>query len=269
MRSPADTGLNAEQVPASPHTANSTTTTSDTDLSSARPGPGSDSAIPATPLTPTFGDSYPKFITPGILASLSDVAGTEGWSDLVQLYLKFENLSPSKSTSRLPHKQRPIEVDAWLKDATGVHPVISDVVAYAERWRLWWVECQPLKRATATWPLPHEPLSATEWGKLLNGGKYGLFLFVISLSWWARSPGLVLSSTELAAAISDVGWVLRQLADVLTTLIPKKPGPQQSTNVHDTPMLEAPGTSRSKRKITLTEKASAADEGFQKRFRRD
>ena len=170
-------------------------------------------------------------------------------------------------TTRLPHKRRPIEVEVWLKDLTGVHPVISDVKAYAEHWRSWWIECQPLSRATVIWPPPHEPLSATNLGRLMNGGKYGLFPFVISLSWWARSLEPVLHSPDLAAAISDMSWVLHQLMDALTTPMSEKPGTSQSSCIPDTSMLEPLGTSQCKHKITLTEKASAAGEGFQKRFR--
>ena len=158
-------------------------------------------------------------------------------------------------------------MEAWLKNTAGVRPVISDVTAYAKCWRLWWVKCQPRGRATATWPPLCEPLSATEWAKLMNGGKYGLFLSVISLSWWARTSGLVLHPPNLAVAIGDVCWVLHQLTDALTTAMLEKPGTLQLKGILNTPLLGAPNTSRSKRKITLTEKASAAGEDFQKRFR--
>ena len=154
-------------------------------------------------------------------------------------------------TTRLPHKQRPIEVDSWLKDAGGAYPVVSDTVAYAESWRLWWIECQPKDRATAQWPLPREPLSMVQWGRLMNGGKHGVFLFVVSLSWWVKSSEPAPSSPGLAAAIRDLNWVLHQLTDALTT-----------------PALEAPDTSRSKRKIILTDKAVAGGEKVQKRYRR-
>ena len=191
----------------------------------------------------------------------------EGWSDLVQAYLKFEVVSPSKSvsarlpsisshliiiqTTRLPCKQRPCEVDAWLSDAAGFHPVVSDGAAYAERWKSWWTECQPRDRAVAPWPFPCEPLSATQWGRLTNGGKYGVFLSVMSLSWWVGSPDLAPSSSELAAAMSDLEWVLHQLTDVLTA-----------------PTLDAPAASVNKRKIILTQKALGGGESVQKRFRR-
>jgi hypothetical protein len=73
----------------------------------------------------------------------------------------------------------------------------------------------------------------------------------MSLSWWLRSSGPAPGSPDIAAAINDLDWVLHQLTEALPT-----------------PMLEAPVTSRSKRKITLTEKVLAADENVQKRYRR-
>ena len=235
-------------------------------------------AVPVTPLVldhlPPSSASvsrvdYPKFITPGVLAHLTGVTGIEGWSDLVQTYLEFENASPSKSvsliiicvgiltilialkTTRLPHKQRPDEVGAWLKNPTGSHPVISNSAAYTESWKAWWIECQPQGRVVAPWPPPREPLAATQWGRLTNGGKYGVFLFVMSLSWWVGSSDLAPRSPELAAVISDLEWVLRQLIDVLAA-----------------PTLDTPTTPVNKRKIVLTQKALDAGDGVKKRFRR-
>ena len=136
--------------------------------------------------------------------------------------------------------------------------MVSNTTAYAESWRSWWIECQPPDRATTSWPLPRECLSATQWGKFTNGGKYGIFLFVVSLSWWARSLKSVSGSPDLAVAIGDLGWILHQLTDALML---KKP-------ISDTPMSEAPASPQKKRKIVLTEKAAAAGDAIRKRYRR-
>ena len=77
-----ETGLDTELVPASPHT-NPIMATSEVNLPSTCPGPSSNVTIPAASLILASGNCYPKFITPGILAYLSDVTGVEGWSDLV------------------------------------------------------------------------------------------------------------------------------------------------------------------------------------------
>ena len=223
----------------------------------------------AAALTEVSADRYPKFITTAILTHLSGDTNVEGWSDTVQMYLKFENASPSKSvsgpsvpslfpllitmqTTRLPQKQRPTEVDSWLKDSAGPHPVISDTATYAGTWTSWWIECQPPDHPTTSWPLPRKPLSPAQWGKLMKGGKYGMFLFLMSLSWWVKSSELV--QADFIAAMEDFHWVLQQLTDALTTTT--------------LPLLGAPEISRGKRKVVLTEKALAGGESVQKRFRR-
>ena len=140
---------------------------------------------------------------------------------------------------------------------TKPHPVILDVVTYSESWKAWWIHSQPLERMATSWPPPRNPLSAAQWNKFLSGGKNGMFSFVVAFSWWAKASES--TSPDLAAAADDLRWVLQQLKDILTT-------PPSAPSVN--PSLEAPGTSRSKRKVVLTEKALTADEGFQKRFRR-
>ena len=91
-----ETALDTELVPASPHT-NCTIMTSGLDLSPTCPGPSTNVTISAPSLISVSEACYPKFIMPEILAHLSDVKGVEGWSNLVQMYLKFETISPSKS----------------------------------------------------------------------------------------------------------------------------------------------------------------------------
>ena len=213
-------------------------------------------------------DHYPKFITTAILTHLSGDTNVEWWSDTVQMYLKFENTSPSKSisgpsvpslfpllitmqTTCLPQKQQPTKVDNWLKDSAGPHPVISDTATYARTWTSWWIKCQPPDCSTTLWPLPCKPLSPAQWGKLMKGGKYGMFLFLMSLSWWVKSSELV--QADFIAAMEDLHWVLQQLTDTLTT--------------PTLPLLEALEISQGKHKVVLMEKALAGGESVQKRFR--
>ena len=221
---------------------------------------------------------YPKFITPTVLEHLHSIENVSGWSDLVQNYLMFEVASPSKSVgrflhdnmvipnrvtlqmTRLPSNRQPPIVDAWLKDLTDIHRVVSDITDYSESWKAWWIGCQPPGRAEGSWPFSREFRPDTQWGRLLNGGKYGVFLFVVALSWWATSHDPTSSSPELAEAISDLNWVIQQLTASLATP-PPIPSPPAPSEVQD--------NSRSKRKIRLTEKAMEAEESVQKRFCRE
>ena len=137
---------------------------------------------------------------------------------------------------------------------------ITDIDAYVEAWTDWWVGCQPPGRAAASWPFSREPFSSTQWGRLLNGGKHGIFLFVMALSWGANSLDPTTNSPGLVGAVADITWVLHELTRALTTPVGPEPAPEVA--------MEAPGAGRSKRKITLTEKALNLSENVQKRYRR-
>ena len=85
----------------------------------------------------------------------------------------------------------------------------------------------------------------------MKGGKYGMFLFLMSLSWWVKSSELV--QADFIAAMEDLHWVLQQLTDTLTT--------------PTLPLLEALEISQGKHKVVLMEKALAGGESVRKRFR--
>lgn len=88
-----------------------------------------------------------------------------------------------------------------------------------------------------------------------------MFLFVVALSWWAKSldPSAIPDSLEFATAVVDLNFVLQQLTLSLATPLPSPP---------IAPIPEVQADLRSKRKITLTEKALGGGENVGKRFRR-
>ena len=165
----------------------------------------------------------------------------------------------SLQTTRLPSRERPRVVDDWLKNPTEIHKVISDPTNYGESWKMWWTECQPPARAEETWPFSRESHLNLQWGKLLNGGKYGIFSLLVGLSWWAVSLDPNTSAPDLAEAITDLDWAICQLIASLTAS-PKSPPP--------TPTPEVQDPSISKRKVKLTQKAMGGGDRVQKRFRR-
>ena len=135
---------------------------------------------------------------------------------------------------------------------------VSDTAGFSKSWMSWWIECQPSARAKEVWPFPRQPQPAIQWGKLLNGGRNGIFLFLMALAWWARSLDSGITSSELAKAVSDLSWVLCQLAsELVAPPLPSTP---------PTPSPEVEVTSRTKRKITLTEKALSSADHVKKRF---
>jgi len=51
---------------------------------------------------------------------------------------------------------------------------------------------------------------------LLDGGKDGLFLIVVSLGWWISTQGLS-EESKTTEAVRDVTWVIENLVSCLST----------------------------------------------------
>ena len=116
VTSPATTGPDASPTivvhsalnPTAAHRGVTIPTTSAPELA----GPPSLTVTSATPASFDHGSSsqgtshlaksapgmvYPKFVTSEVITHLSSITNVDGWSDLVQIYLKFEATSPSRS----------------------------------------------------------------------------------------------------------------------------------------------------------------------------
>jgi hypothetical protein len=88
--------------------------------------------------------------------------------------------------------------------------------AYQEFWIAWWTALQPKWRHVEIWPFPQASSTSSSWDDILIGGKDGFFIVIMALAWWSieRTKGNG-GPTELENAISDVTWVLSNLASVL------------------------------------------------------
>ena len=140
-----------------------------------------------------------------------------------------------------------------MKDSATIGHMVPDTTSYAESWKAWWIDCQPPARAEEPWPFTHESHLEVKWGKLLNGGKHGIFLFVMALSWWATSLDPTTSSLELAQATSDLDWVIHQLMATFVVPPTSFPVPPTTSEVDD--------TSCGKCKVKLTAKAQDGGDG--------
>ena len=70
------------------------------------------------------------------------------------------------------------------------------------------------------WPLSQGSSTLGSWDEIIVGGKDGLFVVVVSLSWWIlkRAEGEDEDedgNSQLGEAVQDVRWVLENLASVL------------------------------------------------------
>lgn len=122
-------------------------------------------------------------------------------------------------------------------------PYISDVGAYSKAWISWWRACQPSWRQTQEWPLPKEAPIGARWEKLAARGQNGMFIVVMSTTWWAiaiESPDHYRVFDE---AVDDVRWVIEQVLNSSSgvTNTSQVPSPEPSST--DT----APGATWMKR----------------------
>ena len=106
----------------------------------------------------------------------------------------------------------------WLKNSEDPNIRVSDTVAFGAAWIAWWVGCQPVARSpNSRWPLPQAELQHSDWGKMLHGGKNGIFLFVMALLWWANGIDSAQPPSDFCSAVTDLEWVLKELHNCLAS----------------------------------------------------
>ena len=156
---------------------------------------------------------------------------------------------------RLSREGRPTEVDAWAKNSKDPHINVTDTAQFGTSWIAWWTGCQPAARSpNSGWPLLQAEMDRSDWGKMLHGGKNGIFLFVMAMSWWINDADISDPSSNLSSAIADLKWVLEQLNSCLSPppTLPTPPSPPQLT--------------LGKCNIRLTQRASDAPTEMKKMF---
>ena len=114
-------------------------------------------------------------------------------------------------------------------------PCVTDVATYQKLWIDWWTACQPPSRWGKGWPLPKEQVEKAAWGKLSARGKNGLFLVVMSTTWWAASLKSADHRRVFAEAVDDIRWVVEQ--QLANSLISDTPA--VGKNAHSTPKSDA------------------------------
>ena len=101
-------------------------------------------------------------------------------------------------------------------------PLIPSLSEYEDCWISWWKGLQPPWRNTGNWPLLQSHSTVDAWDKLLVGGKDGIFVVVMALSWWiSKTKQGTSESQKLTEAVADVSWVLSHLVSALSAKTPK------------------------------------------------
>ncbi|KAI9070334.1 hypothetical protein FKP32DRAFT_1558137, partial [Trametes sanguinea] len=120
------------------------------------------------------------------------------------------------STRGLPSKYRPPQVANWMRinwRELEKPPHIPDMDQYRESWWLWWSGIQPAWRTKDS--AGHPEIGGNgDWDCLEKPGKNGILIVLLSLVWWKQqSPAASVGDWE--AAVRDVCWVIRSMAQAL------------------------------------------------------
>ena len=120
-----------------------------------------------------------------------------------------------------------MKVRAYTADHT---PFVANVSSYCSNWIEWWTLCQPSWHRNKGWPLPRDNASTTNWAKVCARGQSGLFLLIMSTTWWAASIRSEKDWSEFDEAMDDLHWVICQATDSLKTLsTPALPAPTKTS----------------------------------------
>ena len=90
-------------------------------------------------------------------------------------------------------------------------PHVANVGVYAATWISWWSACQPPWRQSEEWPLSREAPDHAKWGKLTARGQNGVFLLVMSTTWWAFALKSSDDRRVFDEAMDDLRWVIEKI----------------------------------------------------------
>lgn len=111
---------------------------------------------------------------------------------------------------------------------------ILDPIDFGERWRKWITSMMPgwRTRKSTEWPLPREDRPDERWDAIRKGGRDGVLLLVLSLSWWkhATTPGTK-ARDEYESAVEELAWLLQQLVRVPPSALPVTSSASRTSSV--------------------------------------
>lgn len=119
--------------------------------------------------------------------------------------------------TKLSKRARPQQVADWLDRQPGytVAPPIGKPLDYGMSWCTWWRSMQPRWRREGDMlgdlKLARDEAVAEDWVNLSKAGYHGMFLVLLSLSWWLAAAKEESDRRWCMEAIDDVAWVLKQL----------------------------------------------------------
>jgi hypothetical protein len=90
-------------------------------------------------------------------------------------------------------------------------PILEDrLEEFGAEMRQWLVSIMPDWRGTR-WPMARtkpKDIEDTTWGVLRRGGRNGVILYVIALSWWLNQADDASSMRQAEAVVEDLAWAV-------------------------------------------------------------
>ncbi|OJT10122.1 25S rRNA (cytosine-C(5))-methyltransferase rcm1 [Trametes pubescens] len=146
-----------------------------------------------------------------------DVASKDArWISAVEAWTKFESLAEGNISwfipeSKLPAKDRPLQIKQWIQNSRNTDPVITDLVQYGTKWRRWWMSMQPPARVKAG-QLRKVSTTQAKWETLCKCGANGIVIALVSLSWWVEAAEAGSEDEKDAfRMVDDITWVLDRI----------------------------------------------------------
>lgn len=188
---------------------------------SSTPNPSSPESTPAVDAKLALATPKQKEWLVPALGALTRVFGPVCTGDVLDLWLQFEILMGYQDMQkiRLTAQGRPWQIKDWMSRHRRYDkpPPIDAVAAYGTSWKVWWAAQQPECRidGESSWPLRREvDKTEAEWSGLFKGGENGLFMALLSASWWmAKAEGA--DRDACVHVVEDLRWVFEQLIEVL------------------------------------------------------
>lgn len=161
-----------------------------------------------------------KWMKPA-LEALVGALGPAQENGVVDLWLTFETSMERRDLKKLTADGRPWQLSDWLARGRKYQcpPPIDKAPAYASAWRGWWSSIQPAWRTEgATWPMLKKDVEGEKWVDVMKGGASGIFLAILSVSWWFAQCGAGNERDECEEAIMDICWVLERMIEARKTV---------------------------------------------------
>jgi hypothetical protein len=108
---------------------------------------------------------------------------------------------------------RPKEISDWIKNKKKDTVPLLKPGEFGERFMGWWKLMQPSWRTTESqpfFPLARDVPSDERWQTLRKGGTAGIYITVMSLSWWVMAQN-VERDDKVWSMVDDITWVIQEM----------------------------------------------------------